>query len=346
MWLSYALLLATFTRAAVIQHPLIDRTSNVEAACAALQHLLPHLDLFWPDDYFYDRVQSAYWLGQQQTDTRPRCIASPSTTAQVSKILQIIDQCNAPFSIASGQHSTVAGASNVNAGLSIVMAQFDDITVFPNNESATLGVAATWGEVYRHLGGSYRLSISGARDASVGVGGFILGCGHSWYSNRYGWACDSVKSFEVVLASGDVVIASSEEHAELFWALKGGGSNFGIVTRVTMQTFQEEDYYVTFMNWLNRPPPDGLWPAIEDFTEGVVNDTGSEVLVQYHCGVEPDEPPGTTTIVGVNTGGNASTAQLKKFEDLPSDRPRSAVLRMGRLSMGFVNRWAYGMRCV
>lgn len=74
--------------------------------------------------------------------------------------------------------------------------------------------------------------------APVGVPGLILGEGISFFSNKHGWACDNVASYEVVTASGIVITASPTQYSDLYWALRGGGNNFGIVTNFKLDAFE------------------------------------------------------------------------------------------------------------
>ncbi|RWA06500.1 hypothetical protein EKO27_g8599 [Xylaria grammica] len=83
------------------------------------------------------------------------------------------------------------------------------------------------------------LSVAGGRVSGVGVGGLTLGGGISYFGPREGWTCNQVTSFEVVLADGSVVQATSEKNADLWWGLRGGSHNFGIVTRMTLPTFEQ-----------------------------------------------------------------------------------------------------------
>lgn len=75
--------------------------------------------------------------------------------------------------------------------------------------------------------------------AAIGVGGLTLGGGISFFSNQYGWACDNVISFEVVTASGVIITASSTSYSDLYWSLRGGGNNFGIVTKFDLKTISQ-----------------------------------------------------------------------------------------------------------
>lgn len=101
-----------------------------------------------------------------------------------------------------------------------------------------MGVGASWGDVYAFLD-PLGLSVAGGRAAQVGVGGLTIGGGISYFSPRYGWTCDTVTNFEVVLADGTVVQANENENPELLVALRGGAANFGIVTRVDFRTFEQ-----------------------------------------------------------------------------------------------------------
>lgn len=83
------------------------------------------------------------------------------------------------------------------------------------------------------------LSVAGGRASGVGVGGLTLGGGISYFSPRYGWTCDSVMGLEIVLANGSIARASRERNPELLHALRGGGNNFGVVTRIAFKTFTQ-----------------------------------------------------------------------------------------------------------
>lgn len=108
--------------------------------------------------------------------------------------------------------------------------------------TVTVGVGATWGSVYAHLD-ALNLSVSGGRAAGVGVGGLTLGGGISYFGPRFGWTCDTVTNFRVVLANGTLVNANEDENADLMWALRGGTNNLGIVTDVELLTFPQGEFW-------------------------------------------------------------------------------------------------------
>ena len=105
------------------------------------------------------------------------------------------------------------------------------------SQLASLGPGNRWGDVYDQLA-PHGVTVAGARGSSVGVAGFLLGGGNSFFSNTHGFGCDSVANFEVVLANGRIVHVKADENADLYQALKGGSGNFGLVTRFDMHTIK------------------------------------------------------------------------------------------------------------
>jgi hypothetical protein len=110
------------------------------------------------------------------------------------------------------------------------------IALSDDKKTVSVQPGNTWYGVYTALE-PQNLSVVGGRVSAIGVGGLTLGGGISFFSNTYGWACDNVASYQAVLASGTIVTASPSSHADLYWALRGGGSNFGIVTSFELSTF-------------------------------------------------------------------------------------------------------------
>ncbi|KEY74794.1 hypothetical protein S7711_09843 [Stachybotrys chartarum IBT 7711] len=104
------------------------------------------------------------------------------------------------------------------------------------NTIAKLGPGLRWLDVYEWTN-SHGLGVLGGRFAPVGVSGILLGGGVSYFGSRFGWAVNNVAKYEVVLANSTIVNASAKENPDLFWALKGGSSNYGIVTRFDIKTF-------------------------------------------------------------------------------------------------------------
>lgn len=130
------------------------------------------------------------------------------------------------------------GASNSPGGVTVELLNLDSVTLSENKSSVSVSIGATWDTVYEKLD-PLNISVAGGRVAGVGVGGLTLGGGISYFGPRYGWTCNQAISFEVVLANGSVVEASENQNPDLWWGLRGGSNNFGIVTRVDLVTFEQ-----------------------------------------------------------------------------------------------------------
>ncbi|KAK1759943.1 hypothetical protein QBC47DRAFT_438269 [Echria macrotheca] len=233
-------------------------TSNTTAAigtacCLALAAILPAGIISLPETVGYNASQQSYFLAQQR-EVSPACVVSPTTTDQVATIIKTIassssrgdcqkgSQARCPFVIRSGGHSAVPGTVNSAGGVTLDLRAFNSIQLSEDKSTVSIGVGARWGPVYRALE-EHGLSVAGSRAAQVGVGGFVLGGGISYFSPRYGWSCDSLVGAEIVLADGSIVYVTDESDGELMAALRGGSGNFGVVTRVDMKTFAQPPFW-------------------------------------------------------------------------------------------------------
>jgi len=212
--------------------------------CLLLGRMLPNR-VSLPDDTFYKQQQEGYW-SQQQRELQAPCRITPETVAEVSQLIQHLGDTQTVFAVKSGGHSSVLGASNLGSpngncthtkGIVIDLSGFHEISLTEDRSAVWLGTGLRWGTVYHALD-IYNLTVAGGRDGDVGVGGYILGGGMSWHANQVGWVCDNVLEFEVVVGNGSILRASATEHTDLFWALKGSGSAFGIVTRFKLPTIK------------------------------------------------------------------------------------------------------------
>jgi FAD/FMN-containing dehydrogenase len=151
----------------------------------------------YPNNATFSTLQNSYWA-QQQRETVPNCRVVPLNADDVSKAVKILVSQKCLFSIRSGGHSNIVGASNIENGVTIDLSKMNRVDVSEESATAFVGPGARWGDVYTQLEPK-NVSVVGGRVSDVGVAGVILGGGMSYFSNRYGWAADNVRNFEVDL---------------------------------------------------------------------------------------------------------------------------------------------------
>ncbi|KXH62151.1 FAD binding domain-containing protein [Colletotrichum salicis] len=171
----------------------------------------------------------------------------PESAEEVSDVIKTLTSLEAQFTVKSGGHTAFAGGSNIEGGVTIDLARLDQVAVSDDRQTVSIGPGNRWHNVSQVLD-PLGLAVVGGRVNEVSVSGLILGGGISFFSGKYGWACDNVRKFEVVLASGKIVYASTSENPDLYWALRGGGgSNFGVVNQFDLVAFDQGDL------WLYNP---------------------------------------------------------------------------------------------
>ncbi|KAK4114716.1 FAD linked oxidase-like protein [Canariomyces notabilis] len=212
----------------------------ISPACLTLRIALEPEEVITGDDL--TQVINSSWPAT--TWATPACVVLPNSAKDVSITLKIIKFFCVKFSVRSGGHSPNPGWSSVAApGILIDLQRLNHINVSSDATTVTVGAGQKWGNVIEALD-AHKVTVIGARSPGVGVGGLILGGGYFHFSPEFGLACDDVKTFEVVLANGSVVQASATNNPGLFWALKGGGSNFGIVTSFELYTVPVHEVWV------------------------------------------------------------------------------------------------------
>ncbi|KAI8270290.1 putative FAD-linked oxidoreductase [Colletotrichum sp. SAR 10_98] len=150
--------------------------------------------------------------------------------------MSAVKYVNGSFAVRGGGHTAIPGANSIDGDVLIVFSNMTRLELSAERSHVQLGPGLRWGEVYNALE-PYDLTVAGGRVAPVGVPGLLLAGGIGFYSNKYGFSANTVSSFEVVLADGRIVNATAfNEYNDLFWALKGGGPNFGLVTSFELQT--------------------------------------------------------------------------------------------------------------
>ena len=178
-----------------------------------------------PGDAAYDEARSV-WNGN--IDRRPALIARCGAPMHVAEAIALARREGLELSVRGGGHN-FAGSAVCDDGLMIDLSTMNDVTVDAGARRARCGGGATWAD----LDGAtqqHGLAVTGGFISHTGVGGLTLGGGMGWLTRKAGLSCDNLVSAEVVLADGQVVRASADQHEDLFWAIRGGGGNFGVVT--------------------------------------------------------------------------------------------------------------------
>ncbi|EUC40011.1 hypothetical protein COCMIDRAFT_41583 [Bipolaris oryzae ATCC 44560] len=196
-------------------------------------------------------VASLFWAQQQQS-AQPACLVHVYSPQDVATVISVSRRTSCPFAVRGGGHSDIPGASNIDGGITVNMAGLSNVELRESEGLVRVGAGAKWGDVYKELDKSNR-TVVGGRLTGVGVGGLLLGGGLSHFSGLYGWACDNVRNYEVVLANGNLAIASNSSNSDLYRALHGGGNSFGVVTRFDLDVFQQGPMWGGLHVWPFQP---------------------------------------------------------------------------------------------
>ncbi|KAK0639795.1 hypothetical protein B0T16DRAFT_497794 [Cercophora newfieldiana] len=311
------------------QVPIQDSaTKGCATACSDLAASYPK-QLLIRNTTLYDDFIKTYWSKQQQ-DISPLCAFKPADANEVAVLVRLAKQTECPFAIRSGGHGMAA--SNVNDGISVSLENLNEITVSADKKTVNLGPGNIWSKVFETLEKD-DIAVAGGRFTTVGVGGLITGGGISFFAPKMGWTCNTVVEYELVDPNGKILEVTKSSHPDLFWALCGAASNFGIVTRFTLETF---------------PLPRGeIWGGMRISTEGEIP---ALLQASYNFGTKgvASDPEGAHILTlalheGHKLGlailshanpeslGGEAPKVMKEFLDLPTIRDSTGVRTVNNL---------------
>jgi FAD/FMN-containing dehydrogenase len=173
----------------------------------------------------YDEARA---INNALIDRHPALIVRPRGAADVIDAVNLAREARLPLAVKCGGHS-VAGNGTVEGGILVDLSSLKGVRVDPRTRTARVNGGVLVGELDRETQ-LFGLATPNGRVTTTGVGGFTLGGGYGWLSSKFGLACDNVISADVVTSDGRLVTASETENPDLFWGIRGGSSNFGVVT--------------------------------------------------------------------------------------------------------------------
>jgi FAD/FMN-containing dehydrogenase len=191
-----------------------------------------------PGDPGYDQARQVYNF---MIDRYPAAVVPCATPADVAAVVRHAAQTGTDLAVRGGAHS-VPGFGTADGALVADLSGLSWVRVDPAGRTARAGGGATWG-AFDQATGAHGLATTGGIVSTTGVGGLTLGGGIGYLARGYGLSCDNLLSAQVVTADGQVVTASRTEHPDLFWALRGGGGNFGVVTEFTFRVHPVGEIY-------------------------------------------------------------------------------------------------------
>ena len=182
-------------------------------------------DVVAPGDAEYEDARNVF---NGMIDKRPAAIVRCTGPADVAAVIEVARREGLDLSVRGGAHSAPGFGTN-DGGLVIDLSPLQEVAVDPDAKTARAGGGCKWAG-FNDATHEHGLATTGGIIGSTGIAGLTLGGGIGYLARKYGLSCDNLLSAEVVTASGDVVTASETENRDLFWALRGGGGNFGVVT--------------------------------------------------------------------------------------------------------------------
>ncbi|MCX2680192.1 FAD-binding oxidoreductase [Galbibacter sp. EGI 63066] len=197
-----------------------------------------------PEDEAYDEARTIY---NAMIDKRPKAIVKCKEAQDVVQAVNFARNEGVEVSILSGGHNG-AGLALVDDGLVIDLSDMKEVHVNPEAKTARVDGGCTWADVDKATH-AHGLAVPSGLISTTGVGGLTLGGGHGYLTRKYGLTIDNLLEVDVVLADGRKVTASEKENEDLFWAVRGGGGNFGVITSFLFKAHPVDTVYAGPIIW-------------------------------------------------------------------------------------------------
>lgn len=300
--------------------------------------------LVTPADDAYDQARRV-WNGT--IDKSPAVVASCTSVDDILAAIEFARDAGLVVAVRSGGHS-FAGFSTCDAGILIDLSPMQAVQVDPDARVARCQAGATWAafDAATHTHG---LATTGGLVSTTGVAGLTLGGGIGWLTRRHGLACDNLLSVEMVTAAGGLVRASAAENPELFWALRGGGGNFGIATKFEFRLHPVSRVVGGLMLFRENQTPDVL-RLYRDYVQDLPDEFTSmlSAITAPSADFVPAEMQGRPSIAfaGCHCGDESEAERvLKPLRDLGPAVDLFAPLAYPDLQRMFDEDLPHGIRC-
>ncbi|HEY9012117.1 MAG TPA: FAD-binding oxidoreductase [Devosia sp.] len=302
--------------------------------------------LVYPQDADYDEFRRVY---NGMVDRRPAVIARCSNADDVVRAIALARRHGLPISVFGGGHS-VTGSAVCGDGVCIDLRGMKGMEIDPVAQTCRAEAGLNWGE-FDAATAAHGLVLTGGRNPTTGIAGLSLGSGSGWLERKYGYVCDNLISAEVVTADGRKVVASEDENPDLFWGLRGGGGNFGVVTAFHFRLHKLGP--IVLAGVLLYPPAmaGGLLRHIRDFMRTAPDEVGMGMAFTTapDAPFVPERARGKPIVVvqlvyaGDIEGGTAVLAPFRAFgppaADLVQPMPYTEFQKMGGNFPGTQNYW-------
>ena len=227
-----------------------------------------------------------YWSAQQG-ELDPRCVIKPKRADQISATVLIARLSQCPFAVKSGGHTAFGGAASIEDGIAISFENMKEIKLSGDKKTVAIQPGNRWQPVYEMLNPK-GVSVIGSREGGVGTGGFSMGGGIGFQSSIYGWQIDNVVEYELITASGVILNVNARSYPDLYWALRGGGNNFGIVSKFTINTFPQGLMWGGARIYLEQSFPELIAAFVKLGFESAQDPNAGEIL---SFGADPSTSP-------------------------------------------------------
>ncbi len=215
-----------------------------ESAAEPLRGLLAGR-VFLPGDPGYDAARTPWNVA---VDQRPAAVAVPTSADEVVQVVRAAAAAGLRVVPQSTGHNAGPLAGRFGGAVLLRLSDFTGVSIDPERRVARVLGATLWQQV-AEAAAAHGLAVMHGSSPDVAAAGYTLGGGLSWYARAHGLACNHLVAAEVVLADGSLVRTDAEHHPEVFWALRGGGGNFGVVTALEIRMLPMADVYAGLMLW-------------------------------------------------------------------------------------------------